>query len=371
MKISQIEVRKILDSRGEETIEVILKNENFKSLASVPQGKSRGKYEAICLSYEEIKKNLPEFENLIKGKNFQNSKEFDQFLIDVSGKNKEKFGANFVLACSLAFSRLLAKFENKELYEYLKEEYQVKKINIPRLAINLIGGGVHSFNNLDFQEYWLVSNMGFKENLLKEILEIIKKLSSILPKPLGRNDEGAFSTNFNDNFEPFLYLKKVKTENFQLGSDIAGNQINKNLKWNEIYEKLEELAVKYLEDPFKEDEFEKFAHLRKNFPFEVIGDDLTVTNKERLKIALEKEAVDGIVVKPNQIGTIFETYEFVKLARENNIFTVFSHRSGETNDDWLVDLCFAFGGEFLKIGPPVQGERVSKYNRLSEILDKI
>jgi enolase len=157
---------------------------------------------------------------------------------------------------------------------------------------------------------------------------------------LGRNDEGAFCTNFSDNYEPFLYLKEFK-DDFELGADIAANQITKLVNWKRIYEKLKLLDVKYLEDPFKEDDFENFANLRKQ-GFKVIGDDLTVTNVERLKIALEKNSVDGVIVKPNQVGTILETFEFVKLAKENNLFTIFSHRSGETNDHWLIDLGIAF-----------------------------
>jgi enolase len=154
-----------------------------------------------------------------------------------------------------------------------------------------------------------------------------------------------------------------------IGADIAANQITKLVNWKRIYEKLKLLDVKYLEDPFKEDEFENFANLRKQ-GFKVIGDDLTVTNIERLKIALEKNSIDGVIVKPNQVGTILETFEFVKLAKENNLFTIFSHRSGETNDHWLIDLGIAFKADFFKIGPPLQGERVAKYNRLREILEK-
>jgi enolase len=265
--------------------------------------------------------------------------------------------------------------------------------------------------------------------LLAKILDIINKLEEKLPKPLGRNDEGAFCTNFSDNYEPFVYLKEVINDlsgykpdkisglkpdilhgykpdisrnnpgkssgknpgklsdntfgnhpgklsgrhpgniTFNLGADIAANQITKLVNWKKIYEKLKVLDVKYLEDPFKEDEFKNFANLRKE-GFKVIGDDLTVTNVERLKIALEKNSVDGVIVKPNQVGTILETFEFVKLAKENNLFTIFSHRSGETNDHWLIDLGIAFKADFFKIGPPLQGERVSKYNRLREILKK-
>jgi enolase len=156
---------------------------------------------------------------------------------------------------------------------------------------------------------------------------------------------------------------------FNLGADIAANQITKLVNWKRIYEKLKLLDVKYLEDPFKEDEFEKFANLRKQ-GFKVIGDDLTVANVERLKIALEKNSVDEVIVKLNQVGTILETFEFVKLAKENNLFTIFSHRSGETNDHCLIDLGIAFKADFFKIGPPLQGERVAKYNTLREILEE-
>jgi GxxExxY protein len=658
MKIEDTRVNKILDSRGEWTIEVEITSEGIKEKASVPSGKSRGSYEAISLSYEEVQKNLKEFLNDIKNLDFQTSKEFDNFLIEKAGKNKEKLGANFTLGASIAFARVLARKEGLELWEYLEKEYLPElndRINypndgpnkfypnkepnknlesghnsgnsfgpysgsnkkfgpdsgkvfgqysgnenifgqnsgkLPGLIINIIGGGVHSFNNLDFQEYWLTADLrGLQrgltridktrinhelnelntnefainscdsirdkfEILLAKILNIINKLEEKLPKPLGRNDEGAFCTNFSDNYEPFLYLKefidnypnniselndriedtRIKRPNnifelndqisnneklvlrdlsyklmhilfdihnklgtsfkeeqyksaiadylsklglkferekeisadfkgliikglrvdfiienkiilevkskplltkedlrqvlrylkslnlplaiivnfkkkkieykriinpaiadyfknekleelfgqysgtsfgpdsgnitFELGADIAANQITKLVNWKRIYEKLKLLDVKYLEDPFKEDEFEKFANLRKQ-GFKVIGDDLTVTNVERLKIALEKNSVDGVIVKPNQVGTILETFEFVKLAKENNLFTIFSHRSGETNDHWLIDLGIAFKTDFFKIGPPLQGERVAKYNRLREILENM
>jgi enolase len=372
-------VRRILDSRGEETIEVEILSEGLKERASVPMGKSSGKHEAICLDCEKIEKNLPEFLGNIKNLDLKNSKDFDNFLIEGAGKNKEKLGANFTLGASIAFARALAKREGLELWEYLTEEYtkqhenitkQHEKLYVPGLVLNIIGGGVHSFNNLDFQEYWLVSKSSLDRfnELLAKILNIINKLEEKLPKPLGRNDEGAFCTNFSDNYEPFVYLKEFK-DDFELGADIAANQITKLVNWKRIYEKLKLLDVKYLEDPFKEDEFENFANLRKQ-GFKVIGDDLTVTNIERLKIALEKNSVDGVIVKPNQVGTILETFEFVKLAKENNLFTIFSHRSGETNDHWLIDLGIAFKADFFKIGPPLQGERVAKYNRLREILEK-
>jgi enolase len=401
MKIEDIRVNKILDSRGEWTIEVEIISEGIKEKASVPSGKSKGSYEAISLSYEEIQKNLKKILNEIKNTDFQTSRDFDKFLIERAGKNKEKLGANFTLGASIAFARVLAKKEGLELWEYLTEEYTKQHENetkqheilyIPGLILNIIGGGVHSFNNLDFQEYWLTTDLhgyntdergyfdtrinadfntdlcGYFDELLAKILNIINELEEKLPKPLGRNDEGAFCTNFSDNYEPFLFLKELK-DNFELGADIAANQINKNLNWKKVYAKLKDLEVIYLEDPFKEDEFEKFADLRKQ-GFKVIGDDLTVTNVERLKIALEKNSVDGVIVKPNQVGTILEIFEFVKLAKENNLFTIFSHRSGETNDHWLIDLGIAFNADFFKIGPPLQGERVAKYNRLREILER-
>jgi enolase len=383
MKIEDIKVKRILDSRGEETIEVEILSEGLKERASVPIGKSLGKHEAICLDSEKIEKNLPDFLKNIRNLDFKSSKDLDNFLIEEAGKNKEKLGANFTLGVSIAFARVLAEKEGLELWEYLEKEYtkQHEKFYVPGLVVNIIGGGVHSFNNLDFQEYWLVIHLVPEQStvqdkhldkfntLLAKILNIINKLEENLPKPLGKNDEGAFCTNFSDNYEPFLYLKEVKGD-FQLGADIAANQITKLVNWKRIYEKLKLLDVKYLEDPFKEDEFENFANLRKE-GFKVIGDDLTVTNVDRLKIALDKNSVDGVIVKPNQVGTILEVFEFIKLAKESNLFTIFSHRSGETNDYWLIDLGIAFKTDFFKIGPPVQGERVAKYNRLREILKQI
>ncbi len=392
MKIENIKANKILDSRGEWTVEVEIESEN-KGKASIPSGKSLGSHEAVCLDCDLIEKNLPEFLKEVKNFDFKSSQEFDNFLIERAGKNKEKLGGNFTLGCSIAFAKVLAKKEGLELYEYLEKEYTQTTANYtqaaaesynnsprefalslqesaptPKLIINIIGGGVHSFNNLDFQECWLVSKQSFSEKLIAEILSVINILENKLSKPLGRNDEGAFCTNFNDNYEPFIYLNQFK-ENFELGADIAANQIKKDINWQEIYHQLKKLNVTYLEDPYKEDEFEYFANLRKE-GFKVIGDDLTTTNTERLKTALEKNSLDGVIVKPNQIGTIKETFDFVKLAKENNLFTIFSHRSGETNDNWIIDLGISFNADYFKIGVPLQGERIAKWNRLKEIFDK-
>jgi Enolase len=254
MKIENMRVNKILDSRGEWTIEVEIISEGIKERASIPSGKSKGSYEAISLSYEEIQKNLKEFLKEIINIDFKTSKDFDEFLIERAGKSKEKLGANFTLGASIAFARILASKEGLELWEYLTEEYtkqhenetkQHEKFYVPGLVLNIIGGGVHSFNNLDFQEYWLTADLrGYNtderryfdtrinadfntdlcryfDELLAKILNIINKLEEKLPKPLGRNDEGAFCTNFSDNYEPFVYLKEVIKDLPGYGPDIT------------------------------------------------------------------------------------------------------------------------------------------------------
>ncbi|GIW66756.1 MAG: enolase [Candidatus Parcubacteria bacterium] len=402
MRIDNIKVNKILDSRGEWTIEVEVESEGIKGKASIPSGKSIGSHEVVCFDCEKIENNLGNFLKDIRYKDFQRIEELDKFIIERAGKKKEKIGGNFSLGISISFARILAKKNGLELFEYLDREFiEIKEsifTKIPRLILNIIGGGVHSFNNLDFQEYWLITRANsdftdgyftdregkdrnqeqsvlgpnksiYFEVLISQIIEVINQLEKKLPKPLGRNDEGAFCTNFSDNYEPFIYLNQFK-ENFELGADIAANQITKIVNWKNIYEKLKLLGIKYLEDPCKEDEFEKFAELREQ-GFKIIGDDLTVTNIERLKSALEKKSVDGVIVKPNQIGTITETFEFVRLAKENNLFTIFSHRSGETNDHWIIDLGIALRADYFKIGVPLQGERIAKYNRLLEIYRNI
>jgi enolase len=369
MKIDNIKVNKILDSRGNFTIEVEIYSENLKQKASIPSGKSKGSYEAISLNFDEIQNFLPKFLEEIKKYNFQNLQEFDHFLIERAGKNKENLGGNFTLGLSIPFARILAEKENLELYQYLQKEYNLEpKISLPKLVVNILGGGVHSFNNLDFQEYWIVSKDSFSGDLILKVLEAIHKLEKKLLLPLGRNDEGAICTNFKDNIEPVKVLKEIINENFELGIDVACNEVNlTNDELFKIYEELQDLEVKYLEDPFKEDDFDNFVRLKNNFSFKLIGDDLTTTNKERLKIAIDKNSIDGVIVKPNQIGTITETFEFTKLAKENNLFTIFSHRSGETNDNWLIDIGLAFGADYFKIGVPLQGERVAKWNRLLAI----
>jgi enolase len=383
-KIRAVSAIKILNSRSEETIKVEVKSENFKASFSVPQGKSKGKYEAISLSTDNAIKSISKLivpKILGKEVNFQ---DIDKTLLESEGTLQKKvFGANAILGVSIALAKIQAKIEKKPLYEFLSQ-FLRKKGEKPRLLMNLINGGIHSFGGPEIQEYLIIlKTETFNEGVFLGS-EIYRRLGETLKTNIG--DEGGYVKEFENSEEPLKILKEIiereKVEsNVSIGLDVAASQLfngenyeldNKNFskeKIEDFYLNLsEKYKINYLEDPFYEDDFESFKNLKAKIKgCLVVGDDLTVTNVNRLKEAIKEDSISGVIIKPNQIGTLTETIKAINLATENNIDVIISHRSGETNDSFISDLSVACGAWGIKTGAPARGERVAKYNRLLEI----
>lgn len=404
MKIIDIKSREILDSRGYPTIEtdVILEN-GFMGRASIPSGKSIGLNEAVEIRDGEerfmgqgvrcaVSNVLSIIKPLIINKDIQSLKELDKLLIKIDGtENKSNLGANAILSVSLAFLKALAISNNKELYEFLSDN---KKM--PQCMFNVINGGKHSSNNLDFQEFMIMAN----RDSIKEQLEVCGNIfhclkAILLSKNYSVNvgDEGGFAPNLKNNEEAIDFIiEAIKKANYIPGVDVficldvAATSfydkktntylVNKTkLTREKLISMYQKLVKKYpiysIEDPFYEEDFEGFSILRKLLPIQIVGDDLFTTNKKLLQKGIDLHAGNAILIKANQIGTISEMLETIKLARENNYNVIISHRSGETEDTFISDLAVGLSISLLKSGSLSRGERICKYNRLIRIEEKL
>ena len=378
--IKNIKAEEILDSRGNPTIKVTIFSENFEASAEVPSGASTGKYEALEL--RDGDKNrfggkgvlgaISNIEKTIKpailGMDPLKQKEIDDRMIDLdSTGNKSKLGGNAMIGVSLAVARLGAKISGKELFSYLKELGGIKTSRpLPYLQFNLVNGGKHAETPLAFQEYHVIPDT----TDLSEALEIIYKMQNGVKKKLRANigDEGGFVPQLTDTEEPLKIFSEVAEENGVSGKilyslDVAASSFfdngmytigDKKLTAEELLNLYKDICNKYpmisIEDPFNEEDFEMFSKMKKEIPnIKIIGDDLTVTNKTRLKEAIEKDSVGGLIIKPNQIGTLSEAIETMKLARENDLECIVSHRSGETNDAFAAGIKPA--GGLQQMGP--------------------
>jgi len=408
-KIKTLKAREILDSRGNPTVEVELETDSGKFFASVPSGASVGKYEAIELRdggkrYQgkgvlKAVKNINEIiaPKLI-GKDPRNQKEIDQLMIELDGtKNKSKLGANAILPVSMVICRAGAKAKNLTLYQYIAKLAENRSLLIlPFACFNIINGGVHAGNNLDFQEFMICpQKKSFSENL-RIASEIYHELKETLSKKYGKlatnlGDEGGFAPpiEFPDQAIE-LILEAVKKLNYEkevkLILDVASSQFFKGGKYEtkmgifiqedllRYYQNLIKIyPILGLEDPFAEDDFDGWKLLRSKLGSQIlmIGDDLIATNPERIKLAKERGLCNAMILKINQIGTVTEALEAAKLAKDFGWKIMVSHRSGETNDDFISDLAVGISADFIKAGAPARGERVAKYNRLLKIEEEI
>ena len=413
-KIKKIRALEILDSRGNPTVKatVILDN-GLSGSASVPSGASTGKYEALELRDNDTRYNglgvLTACENInetiakkIAGFDVLNQKKIDETLIKLDGtENKSNLGANAILAVSLATARAAAKSENVPLYQYLSKTFNFKKLRqIPTALFNVINGGAHSDSGLSIQEFHIIprefSAFSEKMRVASEIYHKLKEILANAGYPVGVGDEGGFAPRLEGNVEAFEYIEKAIKEtgyNFSgtvsMGIDSAANFFtnkenaytlkpeNISLEAERLIALYQEWKKKYdlflIEDGLAEDDFENWKKLNERIGADtlIIGDDLLVTNINRLKKALSFQACNAAIVKPNQIGTLTETMEFVKHCQKNDIRCIVAHRSGETEDDFIADLAVAAGAEFVKFGAPCRGERTAKYNRLLEIENEL
>jgi len=414
-KITKIEAEEIKDSRGNPTIKVIVWVGEKSGSFSVPSGASTGIHEAHELRDPEpeqarygagfdgkggMKKAIWNVENIIApllvGQDVLNQKEIDKIMLELDGTtNKDNLGGNAIVGVSIACAKVAAKISSLETFEYLRTLAEVKPSRkMPYLFMNLLEGGKHTKNVLAFQEYHIVPKV---ENISEAVeigIKIQNSLKEIISKELGEEslmlgDEGGFAPRVSDIRKPLEFLAKTIKENnleqkVRLALDVAASSFFSDGKYKidgkeipkeellEIYNSLiEEFNLFSIEDPFEEEDFESFKKLKENCRnLFVVGDDLTVTNVLLLQKAIEKRSINAIIIKPNQIGTLTETLETMKLAREYEIELIISHRSGETDDDFIADLAYAFGCFGLKAGSPQKAERMLKYKRLIQIQNK-
>jgi len=406
-KIKNIKAREILDSRGVPTVEVcVTLDSGIKGIASVPSGASTGTKEALELRDNDEryfgKGVLKAVQNVneticdaLIGIEVTHQKEIDSIMIKLDNtNNKSNLGANATLGVSLACLKAAANEKGKELYEYLNP----REKRIPKLMFNIINGGAHAKNNLDIQEFMIVPKReSFKETVrcASEVFHSLKKLLENDSHVTSVGDEGGFAPNLKDNRSALSYIvKAVESAGYVPGKDVfialdvaASSLYNKgkdtynidgkNLTREEFLEYYLDIVKEYpiisIEDPFDENDYEGFKLITEKLGkgINIVGDDLFVTNKKELQNGIDNKMCNSIIIKPNQIGTFYETLETIVLAKQNNYTCIMSHRSGETLDTFIIDAAVALNIPFVKTGSLSRGERICKFNRLLEIEDKI
>ncbi len=384
MKVKDLRIREILATNAEKTIEVELETEKGLVRSSVPMGTSKGSYEAISLPSSEVINKFLIIKRYFTTQDFLDLEEVDYTLREIDKTENFKYiGANLALAISSAFLKAFALNEGKEVFEYLLKG----KPEMPKPVCNVVGGWK---GQCDIQEFLLlpVHQTSFK-NSIEKIAFSYKQIAKLLVDKdptfnFARNLESAWVTKLN--IEKILDLvKKVAEENLlKIGIDMAASQLwdgnfyfykNSGLKFNKVEQLsfVEDLVKRYpifyIEDPFHEDDFVSFSVLLHRLSQKlVVGDDLIATNLKRFKKALEHKSVNGIIVKPNQVGTISDVIKLVEEAKKNKVSCIVSHRSGETEDTLISHLAVGLNCEYIKLG--IGGERTVKINELIRIEEK-
>ncbi|GAA8182105.1 phosphopyruvate hydratase [Helicobacter pylori] len=407
LTIKDVHALEVMDSRGNPTIQAsVILSDNTKASAIVPSGASTGKREALELRDNDktrflgkgVLRACENVNSVIKhhlmGLEAINQAFVDERLKALDGTpNYANLGANAVLGVSMALARASAKALNLPLYRYLGG---ANALTLPVPMLNIINGGTHANNSIDFQEY-MIMPLGFES--FKEALRASAEVYHTLKKLLdGKNqltsvgDEGGFAPNFNNNVEPLEVISQaIEKAGYKLGEeialalDVASSELvdenfnyhlkgeNKILDSHELVAYYKELVAKYpivsIEDGLSEDDWEGWAFLSKELgrQIQLVGDDLFVTNANLLQKGIEKNIANAILIKPNQIGTISETLETIRLAKHHAYQCVMSHRSGESEDSFIADFAVALNTGEIKTGSTARSERIAKYNRLLEI----
>ena len=406
--ITNVFGREIIDSRGVPTVEVeVTLNNSIIELASVPSGASTGSFEAHELRDKDKKRFFSkgvlssvnfintEIRETIKGIDVREQKTIDNMLIELDGTaNKSRLGANSILAVSIATARAAAKFHNVPLFSY------IGGINnsLPTPMMNIVNGGCHANNNLDFQEFMIIP-CGFEtfKEALRAGCEVFYSLKKLLEKDnysVSVGDEGGFAPDFKSNKECLDYIMNaIEISNYKPGKDIfialdvASSEFFENEKYilkgesksftsSQLIDYYKELINKYpiisIEDGLHENDWVGWAELTKKIgnKCQLVGDDLFVTSVERLRKGIKNFCGNSILIKLNQIGTLSETIDTINLAKKNNFSTIISHRSGETEDTFISDLAVGINSGQIKTGSLSRTERVAKYNQLLRIEDR-
>lgn len=409
MKITDVKSLEILDSRGNPTVRTFVTlDDGSQHVSSVPSGASTGSHEAVELRDEDnsrymgkgVQKAVENVNTVIKEAVVgmeADPNSIDMKMLELDGTpNKAKLGANAILSVSQAVVKAAAHTQNKPLWEFMNSYFfGSKPVGFPQLLVNIVNGGKHASWNFDIQEFMVVPNSNIPSESVRIAAEIFHSLGKVLKeKKLSTllGDEGGYSPLLNSNEEVLETIvtaaKNAGYENvtdYRLSLDVASTEffkdgkyeLKKQNKWltpDELTAYYSEIGQKYnilsFEDAFAEDDWEAwktFTQMAEKFKFITIGDDLLVTNPERIKRAIEEKAANAVLVKVNQIGSIKETVEAINMSHAAGWKTAISHRSGETEDSFIADLAYACASEFIKTGSMSRSERLAKYNRLLEI----
>ena len=406
MKITKVWANEILDSRGNPTVRAYVENDfGDVGVASVPSGASTGQYEALELrdndgrymgkgvlkAVSNVNTHICE---ILKGTDILNQKKIDRLMIEGDGtENKEKFGANATLAVSLACADLGAKSLGIPLYQYLGGQFGTI---LPTPMLNIINGGAHANNNIDIQEFMLFPNgFGSFQEKIHASTRVYHTLKTLIKGSTAVGDEGGFAPNLEKDEDALdLICDAIEKSGYKAGKhfslclDIASSEwykegryfmpkAQKEVTADELISYYKKLCADYpiysLEDPMAETDFEGFDKITKELgdKIQIVGDDLFVTNTKRLKEGIERKMANAILIKPNQIGTLTETLDAIRMAQENGFNTIISHRSGETCDTKIADIAVATNAGQIKTGAPARSDRTEKYNRLIEIEEEI
>ena len=402
MKITNLYAREILDSRGNPTVECELTTENFTVRASVPSGASTGTNEALELRDGDsryhgkgVNKAVNNVNTIIKnaliGKEL-NQKVLDNLLLELDGtKNKANLGANAILSVSLCIMKAIAKSQNKDIYELFDGPY-----TMPYPMMNIINGGVHATSSLEIQEFMIVPNQSTFKERLRCGAEVFQTLKSILKQnsfSTSVGDEGGFAPTFKTIEEALDYIMfAIKESGYIPGKDVnlaldaAASEFYKEGKYTINKKELtkEELINYYIkltetypiisiEDAFSEDDIDSIKKLTELIGNKImlVGDDYFVTNIEYLQKGITEKYNNAILLKANQIGTITEMLETIKLAKNSGFKTIISHRSGETEDTFISQMAVGLNLGYIKTGSLCRGERIAKYNELLRIEEKV
>jgi enolase len=413
MKITSITARMILDSRGYPTVEVDMTIENtFTGRASVPSGASTGSHEALELRDNDeayggkgVHTALAYINNELAPRlyesDFTSQRNFDAYICELDGtKNKSHFGANTLLALSLAFGKAVAKKNNQEFFEYIRNEYAfTQEMSLPMPLINVLNGGKHATSSTDVQE-WMIIPIGATSftQALEMGTKVFYELRSMMSKrgSSAVGDEGGFPlSHVTSNKEALVILSEAVTasglvlgKDIAFGLDVAASELFENGTYNLAAEKktltssemiswFSELVAEFpiisIEDGLAEDDWDSWKALTEALgnKIQLVGDDLFVTNTEFIKKGIDMGVATAVLIKPNQIGTLSETVDAILLAQGNNLRTIISHRSGETEDTSIAHLAVASGSGQIKTGSLSRTERLAKYNELLRIGEKV
>lgn len=398
--------REILDSRGNPTVEVdVILESGIVGRAAVPSGASTGEREALEMRdggsrymgkgvLNAVNNVNTELKNLVIGMDALNQKELDYAMINLDGtETKSRLGANAILGISMAAMKAAAIYKGLPLYKYIGNGTM-----LPKPMMNIINGGSHADNSLDFQEFMIIpqrENIKERVRVGAEVFHTLKKVLNEKGLATGVGDEGGFAPNLKSNAEGFeLIMEAITRAGYKPGVDVClaidvaasefykdGKYIlageNRELTTDELVSFYEELVNKYpiisIEDPVDENDWYGFSLMTEKLGdrIQLVGDDLFVTNKKCLQMGIDKKAGNAILLKVNQIGTITETLETIELARNNGYATVISHRSGETEDSTIADLAVGLNLGQIKTGSLSRTDRVCKYNQLIRIEEEL